>query len=163
MDIVVLEEDYSSEWASISPSFAIPKKNRTKRVVTDFRKNRTQLIDETSPISYSKDWGHDPFNGRVRFQSTDDTFIFDTGQGCGNCSIMWLLTFNILIRMISKVSIGARYSDMGHSEIFKAKHSVYVGDINTHQSNNGTHTNLINNMQHGFIIMFTFKEYSILK
>jgi hypothetical protein len=27
MDIGVLEEDYSSEWASISPSFAIPKKN----------------------------------------------------------------------------------------------------------------------------------------
>jgi hypothetical protein len=54
MDIGVLEEDYSSEWAS--PSFAIPKKNGTIRVVTDFRK---------SPISYSKDWGHDPFNGRV--------------------------------------------------------------------------------------------------
>jgi hypothetical protein len=56
MDIEVLEEDYSSEWSSISPSFAIPKKNRTIRVVTDFRKNRTQLIVETSPISYSKDW-----------------------------------------------------------------------------------------------------------
>jgi hypothetical protein len=38
MDIGILEEDYSSEWASISPSFAIPKKNGTIRVVTDFRK-----------------------------------------------------------------------------------------------------------------------------
>jgi hypothetical protein len=43
----VLGEDYSSEWAS--PSFAIPKKNgsSTIRVVTDCRKNRTQLIVET--------------------------------------------------------------------------------------------------------------------
>jgi hypothetical protein len=55
VDIGVLEEDYSSEWAS--PSFAIPKKNGTIRVVTDFRKNSIQLIVETSksPISYSKD------------------------------------------------------------------------------------------------------------
>jgi hypothetical protein len=45
VDIGVLEEDYSSEWAS--PSFAIPKKNGTIRVVTDFKKNRTQLIVET--------------------------------------------------------------------------------------------------------------------
>jgi hypothetical protein len=36
VDIGVLEEDYSSEWAS--PSFEIPKKNGTIRVVTDFRK-----------------------------------------------------------------------------------------------------------------------------
>jgi hypothetical protein len=56
VDIGVLEEDYSSEWAS--PSFEIPKKNGTIRVVTDFRKYRTQLIVEISksPISYSKDW-----------------------------------------------------------------------------------------------------------
>jgi hypothetical protein len=47
VDIGVLEEDYSSEWASYFPSFAIPKKNRTIRVVTDFRNNRTQLIVET--------------------------------------------------------------------------------------------------------------------
>jgi hypothetical protein len=69
VDIGVLEEDYSSEWASISPSFTIPKKNgsSTIKVVTDFRKTNNQLIVETSkpPISYSKDWGHDPFNGRV--------------------------------------------------------------------------------------------------
>jgi hypothetical protein len=47
VDIGILEEDYSSEWAS--PSFAIPKKNgrSTIRVFTDFRKNRTQLIVET--------------------------------------------------------------------------------------------------------------------
>jgi hypothetical protein len=49
VDIGVLEEEqgYSSEWASLFPSFAIPKKNGTIRVVTDFRKNRTQLIVET--------------------------------------------------------------------------------------------------------------------
>jgi hypothetical protein len=46
VDIGVLEEDYSSEWASICPSFEIPKKNVTIRVVTDFRKNSTQLIVE---------------------------------------------------------------------------------------------------------------------
>jgi hypothetical protein len=49
LDIGVLEEDYSSEWSSVFPSFAIPKKNgsATIRVVTDFRKNSTQLIVET--------------------------------------------------------------------------------------------------------------------
>jgi hypothetical protein len=58
VDIGVLKEDYSSEWASRIPSFAIPKENGTIRFVTDFRKNSTQLIVETSksPISYSKDW-----------------------------------------------------------------------------------------------------------
>jgi hypothetical protein len=45
VDIGVLEEDYSSEWSS--PSFAIPKKNGTIRVVTYFRKNSIQLIVET--------------------------------------------------------------------------------------------------------------------
>jgi hypothetical protein len=35
VDIGVLEEDYSSEWSSISPSFAIPKKNGTIRVIID--------------------------------------------------------------------------------------------------------------------------------
>jgi hypothetical protein len=40
VDIGVLEEetDYSSEWASFIPSFTIPKKNGTIRVVTHFRK-----------------------------------------------------------------------------------------------------------------------------
>jgi hypothetical protein len=38
VDIGVLEEEYSFEWGSVCPSFAIPKKNGTIRVVTDFRK-----------------------------------------------------------------------------------------------------------------------------
>jgi hypothetical protein len=53
VDIGVLEEDYSSEWAS--PSI----------VVTDFRKLNLLLKHIMPPISYSKDWGHDPFNGSV--------------------------------------------------------------------------------------------------
>jgi hypothetical protein len=61
VDIGVLEEDYSSELDSIFPSFAIPKKNGTIRVVTDFRKLNLwlELKHTMSPISYSKDWGHD--------------------------------------------------------------------------------------------------------
>jgi hypothetical protein len=55
VDIGVLEEDYSSEWASMCPSFAIPKKNRTIRVVTIFRKLKLLLKCRMSPISYSKD------------------------------------------------------------------------------------------------------------
>jgi hypothetical protein len=55
VDIGVLEEDYSSEWASVFPSFAIPKKNGTIRVVTEFRKNRTHPFVEKSSISYSND------------------------------------------------------------------------------------------------------------
>jgi hypothetical protein len=54
LDIGVLEEDYSSEWASVLPSFAIPKKNGTIRVVTDFRKLNLLLKRRISPISYSK-------------------------------------------------------------------------------------------------------------
>jgi hypothetical protein len=67
VDIGFLEEDYSSEWASSVPSFAIPKKNGTIRVVTDFRKLNLLLEHAMSPISFSKDWdsSHDPFNGRV--------------------------------------------------------------------------------------------------
>jgi hypothetical protein len=56
VDIGVLEEDYSSECASRIPSFAIPKKNRTIRAVTDFRKLNLMLKRRMSPISYSKDW-----------------------------------------------------------------------------------------------------------
>jgi hypothetical protein len=63
MDIGVYEENYSSEWSS--PSFETPKKNGTIRVVTDFRKLISLLKRRMSPISYSKYWGHDPFNGRV--------------------------------------------------------------------------------------------------
>jgi hypothetical protein len=41
VDIGVLEEDYTSEWAS--PTFAISKKNGTIRVVSDFRKLNSLL------------------------------------------------------------------------------------------------------------------------
>jgi hypothetical protein len=60
VDIGVLEEepDYSSEWASCSPSFAISKINGTIRVVNDFRKLNLLLKRRVSPISYSKDWGN---------------------------------------------------------------------------------------------------------
>jgi hypothetical protein len=51
-----LEEDYSFEWTSIFPTFAIPKKNGTIRVVTDFRKLNLLLKHRISTISYSKDW-----------------------------------------------------------------------------------------------------------
>jgi hypothetical protein len=54
VDIGVLEEVYSSEWAFLFPSFAIPKKNGTIRVVTDFRKLNLLLKSKISPISYSK-------------------------------------------------------------------------------------------------------------
>jgi hypothetical protein len=37
VDVGVLEEDYFSDWAPVLPSFAIPKKNGTIRVVTDLR------------------------------------------------------------------------------------------------------------------------------
>jgi hypothetical protein len=56
VDIGVLEEDYSSEWAFIFSSFAIPKKNGTISVVTDFRKLNLLLKHRMSPISYPKDW-----------------------------------------------------------------------------------------------------------
>jgi hypothetical protein len=52
VDIGVLEEDYSSEWPSYFPSFAISKKNGTIRVVTDFRKYNTQLIVETYHVTH---------------------------------------------------------------------------------------------------------------
>jgi hypothetical protein len=57
VDIGVLDEepDYSSEWASLFPSFAIPKKDGTIRVVADFRKLNLLLKRRMSPISYSKD------------------------------------------------------------------------------------------------------------
>jgi dihydroorotate dehydrogenase len=48
--IGVLEEDYSSEWASCSSSFAIPKKNRTIRVVTDLRNLNLLLKRHPFPI-----------------------------------------------------------------------------------------------------------------
>jgi hypothetical protein len=51
------EAEYSSEWAS--PSFEIPEKNETIGVVTYFRKLNLLLNRRMSPVSYSKDWGHD--------------------------------------------------------------------------------------------------------
>jgi hypothetical protein len=63
VDIGVLVRVYSSAWSS--PSFAIPKKNGTIKVVTDFRKLNLLLKRRASPISYTKDWGYGPFNGRV--------------------------------------------------------------------------------------------------
>jgi hypothetical protein len=50
VDIGVLEEDYSSEWASMFPTFVIPKKNGTIRVVTDFRKFNLLLKCQPFPI-----------------------------------------------------------------------------------------------------------------
>jgi hypothetical protein len=50
VDIGILEEDYSSEWAFLFPSFAIPKKNGTIRVVTDFRKLNLLLKRHPFPI-----------------------------------------------------------------------------------------------------------------
>jgi hypothetical protein len=52
--IGVLEEDYSSEWASSSPSFEIPKKNGTIRVVTDFRKLNLLLKYPSHPFPIPK-------------------------------------------------------------------------------------------------------------
>ena len=48
VDIGVLEEDYTSEWAS--PTFAIAKKNGTIRVVSDFRKLNALLKRHPFPI-----------------------------------------------------------------------------------------------------------------
>ena len=48
MDIGVLEEDYTSEWAS--PTFAIAKKNGTIRLVSDFRKLNSLLKCHPFPI-----------------------------------------------------------------------------------------------------------------
>jgi hypothetical protein len=54
VDIGVLEENYSSEWASLLPSFAIPKKNGTIRVVTDFRKLNLLLKQTSHPFPIPK-------------------------------------------------------------------------------------------------------------
>jgi hypothetical protein len=48
VDIGVLEEDFTSEWAS--PSFAIAKKHETKRVVSDFRKLNSLLQHHPFPV-----------------------------------------------------------------------------------------------------------------
>jgi hypothetical protein len=65
VDTGVLEKDYSSEWVSSLPSFAIPKKNGTIRVVNDFRKLNLLLKCHPFPIPKIRGWGYDPYNGRV--------------------------------------------------------------------------------------------------
>jgi hypothetical protein len=52
VDIGVLEQDYSYEWASCTPSFAIHKKNGTIRIFTDFRK--LNLLLKRHPFPNSK-------------------------------------------------------------------------------------------------------------
>jgi hypothetical protein len=54
VEIGVLEEDYSSECASLYPSFAIPKKNGTIRFVTDFRKLNLLLKHPSHPFPIPK-------------------------------------------------------------------------------------------------------------
>jgi hypothetical protein len=48
VDIGILEEDYTSEWAF--PTFAIAKKNGTIRVVSDFRKLNSLLKHHPFPV-----------------------------------------------------------------------------------------------------------------
>jgi hypothetical protein len=62
------------------------------------------------------------------FQSTDETTIYGTGQGCGNSPIIWLFISNILIRMFSREAIGSKYKDNNQTEIIEAKISEYVDD-----------------------------------
>jgi hypothetical protein len=50
-------------------------------------------------------------SGEKTFQSTDETTIYGTGQGCGNSPIIWLFISNILTRMFSREAIGAKYMD----------------------------------------------------
>jgi hypothetical protein len=52
VDIGVIEEDYYSEWASISPKFVISKKNAIIRVVTNFRK--LKLLLKRNPFTIPK-------------------------------------------------------------------------------------------------------------
>jgi hypothetical protein len=53
VDTGALEKDYYSEWAYRIPTFGIPKKNGTIRVVTDFTNLKLLLKRKMSPISYS--------------------------------------------------------------------------------------------------------------
>jgi hypothetical protein len=86
------------------------------------------------------------------FQSTDETTIYGTGQGCGNIPIIWLFISNILIRMFSREAIGAKYEDNNQTEMLEAKISAYVDDINTHHNNSAAHQDIITNMQQDFTI-----------
>jgi hypothetical protein len=63
VDIRVLEEDYTSEWAF--PTFAITKNNGTIRVVSDFSFRKAISIPYLmSPIFITKDLGHDLVHGK---------------------------------------------------------------------------------------------------
>jgi hypothetical protein len=75
VDIGVLEEVYSSEWSF--PSFAIPKKRGTIRVVNDFRKLKLLLKRHPFPI---------PWNGKGDMIHSMEGFTFasalDLNMGC---------------------------------------------------------------------------------
>jgi hypothetical protein len=62
VNIGVLEEGFSSERAS--PKFGIPKEKINKSCHY-FKKFNLLLKHFMSPIYFSKDWVHDPFNGRA--------------------------------------------------------------------------------------------------
>jgi hypothetical protein len=91
-------------------------------------------------------------SGEKTFQSTDETTIYGTGQGCRNSPIIWLFISNILIRMFSREAIGATYMDKSQTEIVEAKISAYVDDINTHHNSRAAHQDIILNMQNDFTI-----------
>jgi hypothetical protein len=91
-------------------------------------------------------------SGEKTFQSTDNTRIYGTGQGCGNSPIIWLFISNILIRMFSREAIGAKYMDNSQTEILEAKFSAYIDDINTHHNSSAAHQDIILNMQNDFTI-----------
>jgi hypothetical protein len=69
VDIGVLKEDYSSEWSSCSPSFAITKKNGsiTIRIVTDFRKLNLLLKQRCHPFPIPKIGKEDMTRSMERF------------------------------------------------------------------------------------------------
>jgi hypothetical protein len=67
VDIGVLEEYSSSEWASSSPSFAIPKKHGTRRLVSDFRKLNILLIHTSHPFPIPKIDSRDMIRSVERF------------------------------------------------------------------------------------------------
>jgi hypothetical protein len=54
VDIGVLEEDYSSAWASYFPSFAIPKKNGTLSLISGITELNLLLKRRMSPFPIPK-------------------------------------------------------------------------------------------------------------
>jgi hypothetical protein len=94
------------------------------------------------------------------FHSTEETTIYETGQGCGNSPIIWIFISNILIRMFSNEAIGAKYIDNNHIETLEVKISAYVDDVNTHHNCNKTHPNIITNIQNDFTIWKSLLDMS---